>query len=93
MATTLQPLRDPQPLGLRKSFGFGDRLGLATPGHLASARKFDFAPVFAQQSIREMQRTARTPAEVMDAARVALSAEGYGGEWAPMPTTSRRRRT
>jgi hypothetical protein len=81
MATTLQPLRDPQPLGLRKSFGFGDRLGLATPGHLASARKFDFAPVFAQQSIREMQRTARTPLEVMDAARAALSAEGYGGEW------------
>jgi hypothetical protein len=28
----------PQPalLGLRKSFGFGDRLGLATPGHLAA---------------------------------------------------------
>jgi len=31
----------PQPavLGLRKSFGFGDRLGLATPGHLAAARQ------------------------------------------------------
>jgi hypothetical protein len=81
MSTTPHPVRDPQPLGLRKSFGFGDRLGLATPGHLASARKFDFAPIFAQQSIREMQRTNRTPAEVMDAARSALSAEGYGGEW------------
>ena len=54
----------PAPLGLQKSFGFGDRLGLATPGHVAAARKFDFAPVFAQQSIREMERTERTPQEV-----------------------------
>ena len=81
MSTTSHSVRDPGPLGLRKSFGFGDRLGLATPGHLASARKFEFAPIFAQQSIREMQRTNRTPAEVMGAARSALSAEGYGSEW------------
>lgn len=53
-------LFSPQPLGLRKSFGFGDRLGLATPGHLDAARNFDFAPVFAQQLIREMDRTGRT---------------------------------
>lgn len=73
--------RNPQPLGLKKSFGFGDRLGLATPGHLASARKFDFAPIFAQQSIREMQRTNRTADDVMSAARAALSAEGFTGVW------------
>src|SRR5688572_32109757 len=72
---------DPVPLGLKKSFGFGDRLGLATPGHLASARKSDFAPVFAQQSIREMQRTERTPEEVMAAARTALAAEKFPGPW------------
>jgi hypothetical protein len=71
----------PTPLGLKKSFGFGDRLGLATPGHLESARKFDFAPIFAQQSIREMQRTNRTPGEVMSAAREALAAEGFAGAW------------
>ena len=29
---------DPKPLGLRRSFGFGDRLGLATPGHVAAVR-------------------------------------------------------
>ena len=74
-------MTDPVPLGLKKSFGFGDRLGLATPGHLASARKFDFAPIFAQQSIREMQRTSRTPAEVMAAAKQALAAEGFTGVW------------
>lgn len=71
----------PQPLGLKRSFGFGDRLGLATPGHLTAARKFGFAPIFAQQSIREMERTQRTPQEVMAAAVGALAARGFAGVW------------
>ena len=71
----------PTPLGLKKSFGFGDRLGLATPGHLTAARKFDFAPIFAQQSIREMERTQRTPPQVMKAAFDALGARGYSSAW------------
>lgn len=71
----------PVPLGLKKSFGFGDRLGLATPGHLAAARKSDFAPIFAQQSIREMDRTQRTADEVMIAAQAALAAENYNRPW------------
>lgn len=74
-------ITQPVPLGLKKSFGFGDRLGLATPGHLAAARKFDFAPIFAQQSIREMERTQRTPQEVMDAAVASLAERGYNGSW------------
>jgi len=73
--------KNPTTLGLAKSFGFGDRLGLATPGHLAACKKFDFAPIFAQQSIREMQRTQRTPTEVMTAAREALAQGGYEGTW------------
>jgi len=71
----------PSPLGLKKSFGFGDRLGLATPGHYAAARKFDFAPIFAQQSIREMERTHRTPQDVMQAATGALRELGYSSPW------------
>jgi len=71
----------PTPLGLRKSFGFGDRLGLATPGHVRAVRKFGFAPIFAQQSIREMERTQRTAQEVMTAAQTALSQHGYAGAW------------
>lgn len=71
----------PSPLGLKKSFGFGDRLGVATPGHLASARKSGFAPIFAQQSIREMTRTERTPEEVMTAASNSLQQLGYDGVW------------
>ena len=72
----------PQALGVRKSFGFGDRLGLATPGHLAAAAAHpDFAPIFAQQSIREMTRTNRTPQQVLAAAAGAVSAARYRQPW------------
>ncbi|MEM8782398.1 MAG: tagaturonate epimerase family protein [Planctomycetota bacterium] len=73
----------PTALGLTPSFGFGDRLGLATPGHLASLRADGgpIAGVFAQQSIREMARTARKPHEVMAAAADALAAEGFDQTW------------
>src|SRR5512136_1423546 len=47
------PWLSPVPLGLEPSFGFGDRLGLATPGHVQAARGSALAPVFAQQSVRE----------------------------------------
>jgi len=68
-------------LGLKKSFGFGDRLGLATPGHVASIRKTDFAPIFAQQSVREMERTQRTPTDVMQAAQKHLAVLGWTQPW------------
>ncbi len=75
-------MTQPQALGLRKSFGFGDRLGLATPGHLAAARRYpDFLPIFAQQSIRELGRTQRTPEEVMAAAQRDLAKAGFDGIW------------
>jgi hypothetical protein len=74
-------LTKPTVLGLKKSFGYGDRLGLATPGHLAASNRFDFAPIFAQQSIREMSRTERTPEEVMAAAANALTQLGFRDAW------------
>ncbi len=46
--------------------GFGDRLGLATPGHVMAAQGTGIAPIFAQQSIREMYRTHRTPRQVLN---------------------------
>jgi len=64
-------------IGLDNSFGFGDRLGLANPAHIRSVLKSEFKPVLAQQSIRELSRTNRTPAEVMDAAVWAIFQEGY----------------
>ena len=72
-----------QPLGLQPSFGFGDRLGLATPGHLAALRSYGgpILPIFAQQSIREMTRTNRKPSDVMEDAVRALRDASYGGLW------------
>src|SRR5512143_1679271 len=69
------------PLGLSPSFGFGDRLGLATSGHIAAVRGTKFAPIFAQQSVRENARTGRTPQQVMDDARRALAAAHWDAPW------------
>src|SRR3954454_10243396 len=57
-------------LKLQPSFGFGDRIGLATPGHIEAMKRAGtgIAPIFAQQSIREMTRTGRTPQDVVGAA-------------------------
>lgn len=67
----------PVVIGLSNSFGFGDRLGLANAGHIRSLNGSNFKPVLAQQSIRELTRTQRTPDEVMDAAVWAVFQEGY----------------
>lgn len=69
-------------LGLRASFGFGDRIGLATPGHVESMRRAggNIAPIFAQQSIREMTRTNRTPEQVMADAVNGAKAAGWTGQ-------------
>ena len=70
---------NPTPQGLRTSVGLGDRLGLATPGHLQAIRATgkNLAPVPAQQSIREMARTGRTPQKVLDDAMWGVFAEGW----------------
>jgi hypothetical protein len=69
------------PLGLDPSFGFGDRLGLATPGHLLALGRAGggIRPIFAQQSIREMTRTGRSPQQVMDDALRGAADGGYRG--------------
>ena len=71
----------PRPLGTKTSAGLGDRLGLATPGHVRAVRAVGgfaaIAPIFPQQSIREMTRTGRTPIEVMDDATWGMFAEGW----------------
>jgi len=71
----------PSPLGLSPSFGFGDRLGLATPGHIAAVRGSKFAPIFAQQSVRENARTGRTPQQVMDDAQRAVDVAKWSSPW------------
>ncbi|HEY7181058.1 MAG TPA: tagaturonate epimerase family protein, partial [Blastocatellia bacterium] len=67
----------PRPLGLKKSAGCGDRLGIATPGHIRATRGSSMAPILAQQSIRENTRTGRTPQQVMDDAMWGVFQEGW----------------
>lgn len=75
------PWLQPRPLGISSSAGFGDRLGVATPGHVRALRAAgdNIAPIFAQQSIREMERTGRSPQEVMDDATWGAMSEGWRG--------------
>jgi hypothetical protein len=70
---------NPSLLDLHTSAGMGDRLGLATPGHIRAVRAAGshVAPIFAQQSIREMTRTERTPQQVMDDALWGIFTEGW----------------
>jgi hypothetical protein len=88
------PWLAPRPLGLATSAGFGDRLGLATPGHIRALRVAGgaIAPVFAQQSIREMARTGRSPQDVVDAAMWGVFAsgwrDGYGADADHLKTTA-----
>ncbi len=71
------PYLKPTVLGLRRSFGCGDRLGIATPAHVRAIRGTGVAPIFSQQSIREMTRTGRTPNNVMDDAVLGVFQEGW----------------
>jgi hypothetical protein len=73
------PWLRPRVLGLQTSVGLGDRLGLATPGHLRALREVggSIAPIPAQQSIREMARTDRSPQEVLNDAMWGVFGEGW----------------
>lgn len=73
------PWLKPRVLGLKKSVGCGDRLGLATPGHIRAVRacQSGVAPILAQQSIREMSRTQRAPSQVLDDAMWGVFQEGW----------------
>jgi tagaturonate epimerase len=75
----------PVALGMRTSFGFGDRMGTATPGHIQAMRATgadsSIAPIYAQQSVRENTRTGRTPQQVLDAAMWGVFKEGWQTAW------------
>ena len=73
------PWLRPGLLGLRTSAGCGDRMGLATPGHIRAARAVGggIGMIYAQQSIREMTRTGRSPDDVMDDATWGIFQEGW----------------
>ncbi len=72
------PFTAPVSLRDRKTtIGCGDRLGLATPGHVRAAVKYDVYPVLAQQSIRELTLTRRDYPGVVADATFLVFQEGY----------------
>ena len=71
-----------KPISLRKhsiTIGTGDRLGVATPGHIRAVQKFGVLPVLAQQSVRENKQTGRSFKEVIQDAAWAVFQENYQG--------------
>jgi hypothetical protein len=80
------PWLQPGLFGLNTSAGFGDRLGLATPGHVRALQRVlhnalgsAIAPIFAQQSIREMERSGRSPEDVLNDATWGTFQAGWRG--------------
>ncbi len=73
----------PAPLGLAPSFGYGDRLGIATAGHIRAHLRTGgpIRAIFAQQSVRELVRTRRSCAEVAEAAQAAVDDCGFPQSW------------
>ena len=65
-----------------KTMGVGDRLGIATDGHLRVFKKYsEITPVLAQQSIRELNLTNRTFSDVIDSASFSVFRSGYTTGW------------
>jgi hypothetical protein len=74
------PWLRPTLLGDGPSVGLGDRLGVATPGHVAALKRNPgIVPSLAQQSARELARTGRTFGAVLDAATFGALAAGWRG--------------
>lgn len=56
-----------------KTMGVGDRLGIAGDGHISVFKKYNnITPILSQQSIRELNLTNRTFADVIDVASFAV---------------------
>jgi hypothetical protein len=63
--------------GINTTVGLGDRLGIASAGHIQTLKGKKVFPVLAQQSIRELNLTVRDYNDVLAAASWAVFQEGY----------------
>ena len=61
----------------RTTIGCGDRLGMASAGHIRAIRRFKAAPVLAQQSMRELKLTGRDFQRVVDDVSFQVFQEGF----------------
>ena len=72
----------PQAIGVRKSFGFGDRLGLAAAGQVAvAAANPGFAPFFVQQPAGEWTGADRAPQQALALAVRAVGDARFRQPW------------
>jgi len=77
------PNYNPVPISRTKpSFGFGDRLGRGTYGHIKALEGSSAFPVIAQQSMRELKLTGRTYEIVLEDAIWGAFQAGYRGYFA-----------
>lgn len=76
---SLFPSLKPKTCNMKLSFGFGDRLGVATPAHAQCVQKEKLFPIFAQQSVREISRTERNWIDVLHSAVWGVFESGYTG--------------
>ncbi len=63
--------------GRKFSLGLGDRLGIASAGHIKAIRSTGTFPVLAQQSTRELKLTGRTFDDVLSDVTWSVLQEGY----------------
>jgi hypothetical protein len=76
---SLFPSLRPKTCNMKLSFGFGDRLGVATAAHAQCVQKEELFPIFAQQSVREISRTDRNWIDVLHSAVWGVVESGYDG--------------
>lgn len=68
-----------QVLGAQRTFGAGDRLGIAADGQLRAIRDYDVFPVLAQQSLRELRLMGGTYESLLDRVTFQVLRAGYRG--------------
>lgn len=68
-----------QVLGAERTFGTGDRLGIAAIGQLRSSAPYDVLPVLAQQSLRELTLMGNTYDSILDQVTFQVLQAGYRG--------------
>jgi hypothetical protein len=63
------------------SVGYGDRIGIAAPIHADISKKYNFFPLFAQQSVREITKTGKTCEDVFHNAVLGAFQSGFTEKW------------
>ncbi|HTI70235.1 MAG TPA: tagaturonate epimerase family protein [Candidatus Limnocylindria bacterium] len=75
-------LNSPSAIGMRRSFGFGDWLGLATTGHVLAARQSpEIAPFFLQRTPHSWDQAGKAGRDsIRDTVEIVRSS-GYSQAW------------